>query len=137
MNNDMDDQGKTSFQALILRILLILNVFTFGGLVAMIIVNRLLVAQLTIYGETYMVAASAILDFMDDILPYLAAYIGGFLILTFATISVWLWTKVQIRYPRYGVAFLVLVFVIMVIWLLAGQSSYVASVPMMAPTSIP
>ena len=137
MKNYMNNQGKISLQELILRILLILVYFTFGGLVAMIIVNRLLVAQLSIYGDTYMAAASAILEFLDDIVPYLGVYISGFLFLTITTISLWLWTKAQMRYQRYGVAFLVLTFVIMVVWFFGGQSSYVASVPMMTPTPMP
>jgi uncharacterized membrane protein len=137
MNNEIDGQDKIPLQMLISRILLIANVFTFGGLVSMLIVNRLLVAQLTIYGETYMAASSAILDFMDDILPYLAAYIISFLILTLATITVWIWAKAHMRYRRYGVAVLALVFVIMVVWLLSGQSTNISAVPMMTPTPIP
>ena len=137
MNKEIENQDKITLQILILRILFILNVFTFGGLVSMIIVNRLLVAQINIYGETYMAATSAIINFMDDIAPYLAAYIVGFLILTLATITVWFWAKVQIRYRRYGVAVLALVFVITVVWLSAGQSTNISSVPMMTPTPIP
>ncbi len=137
MNNENDRPGKVSLQMIILRVLFVLTVFILGGLVSMIVVNRLLVAQLAIYGDSYMAASSAIIDFMDDILPYLAASMVGFSIMTFATISVWLWTKVELRYRRYGVALLALVFVMLVVWLYSGQSTLHTPEFMMTPTPIP
>ena len=44
-----------------------LDAFVVGGLTALWIVSRLLVAQLDVYGGAYMAAGSAIVDFIGDI----------------------------------------------------------------------
>lgn len=137
MTNDAKNVNTISPSKVMLRVLVILDAVVFGGAIALFIVNRMLVAQLAVYTPNYMDAASAILDFMDNMLPYLVVYIGGFFLLMFATISTWLWTKSQARLPRSGVALLVLVFVAMLLWTLVGRSSSVTSVPMMTPTPVP
>ena len=137
MTSERDDQGRGHPAALVLRGLLVLTAFTLGGLVAMVIVNRLLVAQLAVYGEAHMAAGSAMLDFMDDILPYLAGYMVGFALLAAATLAVWIWTQLRVPYRRYGMALPALVLVVVVVWLVGGRSTAVTSVPMMTPTPVP
>jgi hypothetical protein len=137
MKKEIDSRDKISLQNLILRILIILSVFTLGGLVSMLIVNRLLDAHFTIYGETYMAESTAILDIMDNLLPYLGSYTIAFVILTLAVITVWFWAKVPMRYRLYWVAVLALVFVIVVGWRLSGQGLFDSTTLMMTPTPMP
>ena len=120
-----------------LRVLVALDLVVFGGLVALLIVNRLLVAQVEVYNPDYMAAASAIINFLDDIAPYLAGAILSFLVLTFATVTSWLWAHSRSRLPRYGIALVVLIVVVIVAWTFVGRSSNVVSVPMMTPTPVP
>ena len=136
MNQISDDQGEIFLQTIVLRILVILSVFTSGGLVSMIIVNRLLVAQLTVYEEISMTSASAIINFLDDIAPYLAGYIVGFSILSLATLAVWILAKVPVRYRRYGATLLAIAFVIIGIWIFGGQSTNMSPMQM-TPTPMP
>ena len=136
MNQISDDQGKISLQTIVLRILIILSVFTSGGLMSMIIVNRLLVAQLTVYEEISMKSASAIIDFMDDISPYLAGYIIGLSILSLATFAMWVLTKLPVRYRRYSVALLAIAFVLIGMWIFVGQSTDMSPMQM-TPTPMP
>jgi hypothetical protein len=137
MKRETDSQDVISIQKIVLRICIVLTVFTFGGLVSMFTVNRLLVTQLAIYGETHMAAASAIINFLDDIAPYLGAYILSSLVMTLATVVVWLWGKVQFHNRWFRVALLALVMVIVVVWVISGQKTDISSVPMMTPTPIP
>jgi hypothetical protein len=137
MKKETDSQDVISLQKIVLRILVALTIFAFGGLVSMFTVNRLLVTQVAIYGETHMAAASAIINFMDDIAPYLAAYIVSSLVMTLATVVVWLWGKVQFRNRWYKAALLALVMVIVIVWLISGQKTEISSVPLMTPTPIP
>ena len=124
--------------ALALRVLVALDLVILGGLAALLIVNRLLIAQLDVY-EAYglMSSGSVVLDFMDDMLPYLAIAGSSFLLLVFATISVWLWGHSRARMPRYGVVLLLLVIGVMIAWTFVGRSDNVVSVPMMTPTPVP
>jgi hypothetical protein len=137
MNQISDSQGKLSLQTVVLRIMIILSVFTCGGLVSMIIVNRLLVAQLTVYEEISMTSASTIINFMDDIAPYLAGYIVGFSILSLVTLAVWVLSKVPVRYRRYGAALLAISFVIIGLLIFGGRQSTDISLVQMTPTPIP
>jgi hypothetical protein len=123
--------------SIVLRVLRALDLVVFGGLVALLIVNRLLVAQVEVYNPDYMAAASAIINFLDDIAPYLAGAILSFLVLTFATVTSWLWAHSRSRLPRYGIALLVLIVVVIVAWTFVGRGSGGVSVPMMTPTPVP
>lgn len=140
MTHRLPTEDNTNHQTstALLKALLMLNSFMAGGLAALLLVNRLLNAQLTVYKTAHFASASAILDFMDDLLPYLVIAIGGFLLLTFATVSVWLWTKSQSRLPKYGIALLVLMFTAITLWIVVGRNSNVESLPMLiTPTPVP
>jgi protein-S-isoprenylcysteine O-methyltransferase Ste14 len=72
----------------------VLDAFVLGGCVSMLLVNRLLNKQLNLYAPRSMVAADAILDFTDDLLPYYMACVGIFLALILITLGVWAWRAV-------------------------------------------
>lgn len=74
-----------------LTIMLVLDAFALGGFVTLLVVNQLLNNQLNIYAPHNMTAASAILDFMDDLLLYFVIYAGTLLILILTTLGTWIW----------------------------------------------
>jgi hypothetical protein len=116
-----------------MAIFLSLDAFVLGGFVALLIVNRLLNSQLDVYVTAQLMpAASAILDFMDDLLPVLLIYSGILLLLVLATASVGVWLMTESRWLRWGVILLWLaVFVVLAgLWLSRG-----AEVPVVPPTT--
>jgi hypothetical protein len=122
---------------LILTILLSLNAFVLGGCVTLLIVNRLLNRQLDVYAATQsMAAASTILDFMDDLLPFFLTYGGVLVVLVLVTASVWTWMMTPSRLLRYGVILLCLVVLVVLggMWLLGGSEAPV--VPPTTPTPL-
>jgi hypothetical protein len=82
----------------ILSILLALDVFVLGGLIALLLVNHLLNNQLNIYVPHSWAAADAILDFKDDLLPYYVVYGGTLLVLILITVSAWVWLIAKSRH---------------------------------------
>ena len=120
---------------MILATLLFLDALVLGGCIAFLIVNRLLNSQLDVYTAAQsMAAASAILDFMDDLLPVYFIYGIALLILVLGTASVWTWMVTQSRLLRYGVILLCLVVLVVLggVWLLRGVG--VPATPPMTPT---
>jgi hypothetical protein len=120
-------------RSLVMAILLSLDAFVLGGFVALLIVNRLLNSQLDLYVTAQLMpAASAILDFMDDLLPVLLIYSGILLLLVLATASIGVWLVTESRWLRWGVILLWLaVFVVLAgLWLSRG-----AEVPVVPPTT--
>jgi uncharacterized BrkB/YihY/UPF0761 family membrane protein len=121
---------------LILFALVVLDVFALGGLVALVLVNRLLGQQLATYVSHNMDAASTILDLMDDLIPYYGAYGGAVLALLLITCCVWAWLVTDSRLLRYGGALLVLAVVVVGAWILASRSTEGPTVPSSTPTPL-
>ena len=82
----------------ILSILLTLDALVLGGLIALLLVNRLLNNQLSIYLPHSMAAADTILDLKDDLLPYYVVYSGALLALMLITVSAWVWLIAKSRH---------------------------------------
>lgn len=121
---------------LILFALVVLDVFVLGGLVALVLVNRLLGQQLATYASHNMDAASTILDLVDDLIPYYVAYGGAVLALLLITCCVWAWLITDSRLLRYGVALLILAAVVAGAWMLASRSTEGPTVPSSTPTPL-
>jgi hypothetical protein len=122
-------------RSVILTMLLCLNALVLGGCIALLIVGRLLNTQLDVYAATQsMAAGSAILDFMDDLLPFYFIYGAVLIILVLTTASVWTWMVSQSRILRYGVILLSLVILVVLggVWFLGGTGAPV--VPQTTPT---
>jgi hypothetical protein len=75
----------------VLNLLLILDAFVLGGFVTLLIVNRLLDQQLSVYITHDRTANDTILNLMDGLLPYYVTLAGALAILLLITVSVWLW----------------------------------------------
>jgi len=86
---------STPSKRLVLRILLGLDAFCAGGLTALLAVNHLLQQHLDIYAPDNMVAASAVLDLMDNLLAYLFPCAVALLVLVLFSILVGVWIKVR------------------------------------------
>ncbi|HNT75179.1 MAG TPA: hypothetical protein PKH77_09185 [Anaerolineae bacterium] len=114
-----------------------LDMFVWGGLAAIILVNRLLNAQLAVYQAGNSAAGWAILDFLDDMLPYEVGFLMGGLFLLLMSVSAWLWTTTRRRYVRYGVVLLVLLVVSVVGGAWLGRQATTVVIPPMTPTPIP
>jgi hypothetical protein len=120
---------------LLLATLLSLNALVLGGCIALLIVGRLLNSQLDVYSAAQsMPAASAILDFMDDLIPLYFFYGAVLLILGLGTVSVWTWMVARSRWLRYGVVLLCFILLIVLggVWL-SGRVG-VPAIPPMTPT---
>lgn len=120
----------------ILSILLALDLFVLGGLIALLLVNRLLNNQLNIYVPHSWAAADAILDFKDDLLPYYVVYGGTLLALILVTVSAWVWLITKSRLLRYSVVLLVLILVAVIAWMLLSGSTGTPPPPPMTPTPV-
>jgi hypothetical protein len=121
----------------ILSLLLALDAFVLGGLLALLVVNRLLNNQLDVYLSHSFVAAATILDFMDDLLPYYVIYGGTLLALVLTTLIAWMWSKTKSPVLRYSVVLSVLIFVTVGAWLLLSPGTGSPPVPPMTPTPLP
>ena len=120
----------------ILSILLALDVFVLGGLIALLLVNHLLNNQLNIYVPHSIAAADTILDFKDDLLPYYVVYGGTLLALILTTVSAWVWLITKSRLLRYSVVLLVLILVAVIAWMLLSGSTGTPPPPPMTPTPV-
>jgi hypothetical protein len=83
--------GSKKRNVSILTLLLISDAFVLGGFVTMLIVNRLLDAQLSIYMPHDRSSSDTILNLMDGLLPYYATFAGTLAILILVTVGVWAW----------------------------------------------
>jgi hypothetical protein len=131
-NHDLRTPGRRHLP--ILSVLVVLDVFVLGGLVTLALVNRLLSNQLAIYAVHSMDAASVILDFMDNLLPYYVVAIGGLLALVLITLGVWAWQRTDSWLMRYGIAVLVLTVLVAGAWALLSRGAGVDPVPPLTPT---
>jgi hypothetical protein len=120
----------------ILFVLTMLDVFVLGGAVALVLVNRQLSHQLAVYVPHSMDAASAILDFMDDLFPYYVVCIVGLLALVLITLGVWAWLRTDSWLLRYGVALLVLTILVVGAWALLSHGAGGDPVPPLTPTPV-
>jgi type III secretory pathway component EscS len=121
----------------VLSILVTLDAFFLGGLVALLMVNRFLNNHLARYAQgNFRAEGSTILDLMDDLLIYFAGYIGVLLVLLLITAVIWVWSKTQSRTLRYGVVLLVvsIVLVVAIVWV--GRFTTATPPPPMTPTPI-
>ncbi|MFN2283504.1 MAG: hypothetical protein ACK2UQ_03720 [Anaerolineae bacterium] len=120
----------------IFLMVLALDLFVIGGFVALLIVNRLLNIQLDIYAQNIN-AASVLIDFMDDLLPYHIFYYGVMSILAVLTVVAWAWSRPQSRVLRYAAVALLFILVAISAWLFLGRSETITSVPpMITPTPV-
>jgi hypothetical protein len=111
-----------------------LDVFVLGGLVALVLVHRLLSFQLAVYAVHSMDAASVVLDLMDDLLPYYVACIGSLLALALITLGVWACQRTDSWLARYGIAVVVLTVLVLGAWALLSRGAGAESVPALTPT---
>jgi hypothetical protein len=121
---------------LVLTALVALDVFVLGGLVALLLVNRLLDNQLGIYAPHSMDAASAIVDFMDDLVIYYVAYSGTLVALILVTVSALVWLMTESRFLRYGVALVALIPIVVGAWTLLSPGTGAPTVPQTTPTPV-
>ena len=109
---DQDDKNAevfTSRRPLLPTILFALIAFILGGCMTLLITSRLLQNQLDVYSSTdSMAAASAILDFMEDLLPLYLLCGSVFFLLLVVSATIWAWTKTESCLLRYGLIFLIL-----------------------------
>lgn len=127
-----DTRGRRWFNGLLL-----LDMFAWGGLAAILLVNRLLNAQLAIYQAHTPALGYEILDFLDDMLPYEVGYLLGGLALLLISVSAKLWMLTRRRYVRYGVALLLLLVVGVVGGAWLGRHAMTVAIPPIMPTPIP
>jgi len=100
----------------VLSVLVTLDAFFLGGLVALLMVNRFLNNHLARYAQGDLWAeGSAILDLMDNLLIYFVGYIGALLVLLSITAIIWVWSKTQSHLLRYGVILLLVLIVVLVV----------------------
>jgi hypothetical protein len=121
----------------ILSLLLALDAFGLGGLLTLLVVNRLLNNQLDVYLSHSFVAAATILDFMEDLIPYYVIYGGTLLALVLTTFIAWMWSKTKSPLLRYGVVLSVLILVTTGAWILLARGTGAPPVPPMTPTPVP
>ena len=131
--------GTTHWRRLpVLAILVALDGFVFGGLVALLLVNRLLANHLARYVQgNLMAAGSTVLDLMDNLLIYLMSTISALLVLLSITAVAWVWSRTESRLLRYGVV-LLLVTIVLVVGLAwgVGRVTTPPPPPPMTPTPI-
>ncbi len=120
----------------VLAALVALDMFVLGGLVALLLVNRLLDNQLAIYAPHSMDAASAVLDFMDDLIIYYVAYSGTLVALILVTLSASVWLMTESRLLRYGVALMGFILVVVGAWTLLSPGTGAPPVPPTTPTPV-
>ena len=120
----------------VLPILLALDTLLLGGFAALLAVNRLLDAQLGVYAPRNMDAASAILDFMDDLIPYLFVRGAALIVLALSTICVAVWRKARSPVLRYGTTALVLALIAAGAWSWVSSLGTTPTVPPMTPTPV-
>ena len=126
--SDQDDKNPELFSSrrpLLPTILFALVAFILGGCMTLLITSRLLQNQLEIYSSSEsMAAASAILDFMEDLLPLYLLCGSLFFLLLIVSATIWTWTKTESCLLRYGLIILIqlaLAF-IAVTWLLGNST---------------
>jgi hypothetical protein len=99
----------------VLTILVTVDGFVLGGLVALVLVNRLLADHLTRYAQGNLMAeGSTVLDLMDDVVIYLMGALSGLLVLSSITAVVWAWSRTESQLLRYGAVFLLIAIVLVV-----------------------
>jgi heme A synthase len=122
----------------ILSILVTLDAFVLGGLVALFMVNRFLDNHLARYAQGNLTAeGSTILDLMDNLLIYFVVYIGVLLVFLSITAVAWAWLKTESRLLRYGVVLLLVAIVLImgIVWGV-GRITTTTPPPPMTPTPI-
>ena len=121
----------------VLSILVTLDAFFLGGLVALLMVNRFLDKHLARYVQgDFWAEGSAILDLMDNLLLYFVGYIGALLVLLSITAVIWVWSKTQSQLLRYGVILLLVLIVLLVVGIGWVGRITTTPPPPMTPTPI-
>jgi hypothetical protein len=135
----MKQLGTAAWRRFLVPVLLLgFDALVSGGCITLWIVNRLLNRQLDVYAAARsMAAASAILDFMDDLLPVYLLFAGALFALLLSTVAVWTWVTTRSRLLRYAVVLLCLAMLVVLggLWILRGTA--VPAVPPMTPTPTP
>jgi hypothetical protein len=121
----------------VLAILVTLDAFFLGGLVALLLVNRFLNNHLARYAQgDFWAEGSAILDLMDNLMVYFVGYIGALLVLLSITAVIWVWSKTQSQLLCYGVILLVVLIVLLVVGIGWAGRITTTPPPPMTPTPI-
>ena len=118
-------------------LLLALDTFVLGGFAAFLVVDRLLNDQLAHYAPRHMDAASAILDLLDDLIPYLVVCGATSLVLVLSTICVVVWRRSRSRVLRYGTVLLALLMIAFALGAGFSGRGMTPPVPPMTPTPVP
>jgi len=118
-------------------ILAALSLLTVGMVAGLVIGNRLLTAQLAIYGEANMAATSVVLDLMDDFLTPLVLTISVALALAILTLVSWLVAGVRDTVLRYAVAgLLAALLIVSGLWFGLGRRTSTTAVTPVTPTPV-
>lgn len=131
-------QGCKRRPVSLLSILWSIDLVAVGAMLGFILMNRVLVHQMAVYGEARMVQVSVILDLMDDILPYLAGSMLAVSLLSLAVLVVVLLSRPMSPMMRtVAWAALCTLVVLSGIWVFAGRRGQATTVPMLTPTATP
>ena len=127
---------------LMLQVLLGMDAFVAGGLVALLAVNRMLQGLVDSYAPRSMDDASTILDVMDKLLADSAAGGGILLLLAPLTLVAVAWHRVRSRSIRYGLTALSAMVVVLALaavgqWLWGPIVGAIPPVPPTTPTPTP
>lgn len=117
----------------VLPILLGLDAFALGTLVALLTVNRLLWRTAHAYAPYDTNAASTVLDLIDDLLAYLYGCAVLLLFLALITIAASAWLKARSPIARYGVTALLLVLLLLSTTAIGVWTLRVAEAPAVLP----
>lgn len=118
-------------------ILAALSLLTVGMVAGLVIGNRLLTAQLAIYGEANMAATSVVLDLMDDFLTPLVLTISVALALAILTLVSWLVAGVRDTVRRYAVVgLLAALLIVSGLWFGLGRRTSTTTVIPVTPTPV-
>lgn len=118
----------------VIWILLVLDAFLLGGCVAFLVVHELLVR--TMNRPASMDAVSEILNVLDHLLPYYAAYTLALLLLLLITVVVWVWWVSKSTVLRYGALVLLFVVVVVAGWVWLSRGMAAPPIPPMTPTPV-
>jgi uncharacterized membrane protein len=137
-NLELPAGGTVPRRSVVPWLLTALDVLAIGVLVGLLVGNRLLTAQLAIYGEADMASSSVVLDLMDDFLGPLLISIGAALLLAILTLGSWLIAGIRSAALRtVAIALLIILLVMGVLVFGLGRRSATTPPAPSTPTATP